>query len=409
MNTFEEQKELQRALRLQESRLETLVSLSRMDGDTTEQIADFVLEEQIKITGSQMGWLGFVSEDQLHIAFHERDMGAMEKDCAYGRQMRLSVEMGGIWGDAVKERKTVVINDSSKIDPRNFGFPGDYVSYRRLLVTPVFEQDRIRAVAMVANKHEQYDATDVKYHTLLLDGMWKLISREQLRKTLAHTESLAAVGRALSYVAHDMRTPLTAIGGFASLVRKRMGETNPDRSKLEIVIRETRRLENMIKNMLDFSRPIDIDKSPADIDEMVSESLSLLDSEAKERELRLMSTIEPDLPRASLDLFRMKQALVNLAANAIQSSPEGGTVSIDVYTRQDDLIFDIVDNGPGIFPEKRKSIFKPFFTTKKGGTGLGLSIVQRIVEAHKGWITILDNTDRGLTFRVEIPDCLDRG
>ncbi|MDR3555019.1 MAG: ATP-binding protein [Syntrophobacteraceae bacterium] len=403
----EERKNTEKALRLNESRLESLLAVSRMSGSPADRIADFVLEEQVKHTGSETGWLAFIDEEQTHLTFHQQSNGNIAQHSADGEQALISLELTGIWADTVKEGKTLVINDHSAEDSCELKFPGGCAPFRRLLATPVFEENRVKAVALVVNKPENYDTADVKYHTLLLDGMWKLIQSEQTRNTLAHLENLATLGRALSYVAHDMKTPLTAIGGFANLVRNRMAETNPDRGKLKIVTGEIRRLEAMIRNMLDFSRSIHVDRTLVDVEEMVGESLFLLDLEAKKRGLSVKSAMEHNLPRASIDPFRIKQVLINLVSNAIHSSPEGETVIISVRANQSDLIFDVTDQGMGICPEKRKDIFKPFFTTKKSGTGLGLSIVKMIVEAHNGSIIMVDNPGGGLTFRVEIPDCLE--
>jgi signal transduction histidine kinase/DNA-binding response OmpR family regulator len=405
---IEERRKAERALRLNESRLETLLALSQMTHATAEQIADFVLEEQVRLTGSKVGWLGFMNEDQTRIALHAWSKEVMKQCRVVGEKMHFSVDAAGIWADVVRERKTLVINDYSAPNLHKLGYPEGHVPLRRLLVSPVFEDDRIVAVATVANKDEDYDATDIRQHALLLDGMWKLIQRDRAVKKLLESESLAAMGRALSGVAHEMKTPLIAIGGFVRLAQKHMDEATPHRRNLDIVIDETRRLEAMVQDMLDFSRPLALDRSSGKVEEILGESLILLDSMARERELSLRSATEPDLPRASFDRLRMKQVLVNLAANAIQASPEGEAVTIRVYARQADLIIDVIDPGPGIPLENRGDVFSPFFTTKKEGTGLGLSIVKKIVEAHRGRISILDNPDRGITFRVVLPDCLER-
>lgn len=404
---IEERRRAERALRLDESRLEALLSLSQMAGASVEQIIDFVIEEQVKLTGSTVGWLGFINEDETNLSILEWSKEVLNRCKPSGEKMLFSIDSAGIWADAVRERKTLVINDYSAPNPHKLGYPQGHLPLRRLLVSPVFEGDRIIAVAAVANKDEDYDATDVRQHALLLDGMWKLIQRERAMKALLESESLAAMGRALSSVAHDMKTPLIAIGGFTLLAKNHMAKTNPYRQKLDIVIKETQRLEAMVKDMLDFSRPLVIDRSPGDVDKIVDESLILLDSMAKECSVGIRSAIENDLPPVFFDPLRIKQVLINLAANAVQASPEGGMVIIRAYASRTDLIIDVIDHGPGIELEKRGTIFSPFFTTKKEGTGLGLSIVKKVVEAHRGRVDILDNSAEGVTFRVVLPDCVE--
>ena len=205
-------------------------------------------------------------------------------------------------------------------------------------VSPVFEGNRIVAVAAVAKKDADYDATDVRQHTLLLDGMWKLIQRERALIALLESESLAAMGRALSSVAHDMKTPLIAIGGFTRLAQKHMEETNPHRQKLDIVIKETQRLEAMVKDMLDFSRPLDIDRSTEEVENIISESLILLDSMAKEREVSLRSAAWRAPLRAALDWLRDG---VNTAYERL-----AGRYLTDPWAARDDYIDVIVDRSP---------------------------------------------------------------
>ncbi len=154
--------------------------------------------------------------------------------------------------------------------------------------------------------------------------------------------------------------------------------------------------------MLDFSRPLELNLSTEDLNRVIYESLVMVDGEAMERRVR----IETNLAAATLlpfDAMRMKQVLINLIVNAVQASPANSTVAVSTRSKGDRVIIDITDCGCGIPVEKRKEIFLPFFSTKKGGTGLGLPIVKKIVQAHHGNIQILDNPGKGVTFRVTLP------
>lgn len=216
-------------------------------------------------------------------------------------------------------------------------------------------------------------------------------------------ENLAAVGKAVSALAHDMKIPLTAIGGFSILVRKHVGEENPYRDKLDIVIDETRRLENMVKDMLDFSRPLELQRSLEDVGRIVDECLEVVSDTARRENVRLKSELGSDLMAVYLDRMRIKQALINLIVNAIQASPAGETVTVRCSELKRKLIIEVIDCGCGIPLDRREDIFTPFFTTKKEGTGLGLPIVRKILEAHRGGINILDNQKNGIIFRLVIP------
>ncbi len=271
------------------------------------------------------------------------------------------------------------------------------------MAIPVFEGDRIVAVTAVADKEDEYVASDARQLTLLMDGVWKLMERERAERALRESESLAAIGRAISAVAHDMKTPLVAIGGFTRLVKRRIGEDSPVQDKLDIVIRETQRLEDMVKGMLDFSRPLELKPSPGDARLLVAECLTVVEPLARERGVVVLNRPGRDVPPVSFDAMRMKQVLINLLTNAVEASPEGGEVAICTRVADDNLLLDVTDRGCGIPVEKRDEIFLPFFSTKKEGTGLGLPIVKKIVEAHHGHIEIMDNPRGGVTFRVVIP------
>jgi signal transduction histidine kinase len=268
---------------------------------------------------------------------------------------------------------------------------------------PVFDGTRIVAIALVGNIEEDYDDSDLNQLTLLMDGMWKLIQRRQSDKALRESESLAAIGKALSGLAHDLRTPIVAIGGFTRLVQKHMGKDHPDWNKLEIVLKETLRMESMVKGMLDFARPLELDRSMEDIERLIEDSLAVVESATQEKTVQIQRQSSSNLPFISIDAMRMKQVVINLVINAVQASPEGETIIVRSHYRGENLAIDIVDQGSGIPSEKREEIFYPFVSTKKEGTGLGLAIVRKIIEAHKGEVRIFDNPKMGVTFRVLIP------
>jgi len=225
--------------------------------------------------------------------------------------------------------------------------------------------------------------------------------RDQLKAKQA--ENLAALGKSLSAVAHDMKTPLIAIGGFAGLIKKHLPPGNPDRSKLDIIISETARLEGMVKDMLDFSRPLDLNRVEVDICSTINECLAIVEENAKIQKVRMQASLADNLPRALVDPMRFRQALINILANAVQACSEGDTVTVRCYRKGKNLSVDVIDCGCGIPLEIREEIFSPFFTTKKNGTGLGLPIVKKILDAHGGIVEMIDNRLGGTTFKMTIP------
>jgi signal transduction histidine kinase len=395
---------LEEALGLAQYRLESLLELSHMSWASIEEIADYILERQVRLTRSKLGAISLLNEDETALTFQAWSK-EIRQQCSMecGTDLLIPIESTDLWAEAVRERKPLIVNDFSASNLRGKVFRECPVELYRFMSVPVFEKSRIVAIALVCNHEEQYDDSDLCELTLLMDGMWNLIQRRRSDKAMREAASLAAIGKALSGLAHDLRTPLIAIGGFARLVQKHMGKDNPDRNKLETVLKETQRMESMVKNMLDFARPLQLDRSWEDMERVIEESLAVVESAAQEKMVQIQNQASPNLPLIFVDAMRMKQVIINLVINAVQASRESETVIVRSRYRDENLAIDIVDHGSGIPPEKREEIFYPFVSTRKEGTGLGLAIVRKIIEAHKGHVRIFDNPNRGVTFRVLIP------
>jgi two-component system sensor histidine kinase HydH len=223
------------------------------------------------------------------------------------------------------------------------------------------------------------------------------------QKQMRQVESLAAMGRAVSSIAHDIKSPLVAVGGLTRQVHRRMATDDPARSKLEVVMKQTARLEMLVKDMLAFARPLHLEKKPEDINEVAAEVLTVAAENARQRDILLQSRLAADLPRFAVDRHRLQQALLNLLVNAVEASPAGESVVLLTAARNNRVIIEIVDKGPGVPAAMAEEICKPFVSTKKEGTGLGLSIVKKVVEAHHGVFSFQTNGGQGMTFRISLP------
>jgi signal transduction histidine kinase len=225
------------------------------------------------------------------------------------------------------------------------------------------------------------------------------IANEKLLKI----ESLAAMGKSLAAVAHDIKTPLVVIGAVARRLQKKCTEDHPNHEKIKVIIQETEHLEKMMHNMLDFSKPLALNLCMGDINEIVEESTVIVEEKAQNKEVTINCKFSPDLPLIAFDATRIKEVVVNLAMNAVEESSAGGIVTLCTSVAESGVIIDVTDCGGGLSPEIRTQVFDPFFTTKKEGTGLGLAIVKKIVEAHKGSMEIIDNSPKGIIFRIVLP------
>lgn len=402
-NDISDRKRAEEVLRQDESRLQSLLELSQMRDVSIRKISDFVLEKLVELTKSEVGWLGFMEGGEETLTLHVLLRGSEGFCNLSDKPSHFPVENTVTWAQASKDRRVVLINDCTSSLVHEKGFREEPVPLSRFMSIPIFDGDAVVALAAVANKSEDYDASDSRQLTLLMDGIWKLVQRDQSLRALREAEYLSAMGRSLAGVAHDMKTPLVAIGGFSRLVRGHLEKESPDRRMLDIVIAETLRMESMVKEMLHFARPLELKMSMENINRVIKESLSVVEPAARERGVRILSRTSPDIAPVAIDVMRMKQVIINLAMNAVQASPEGATVVVSSYRRGTNLIVDTIDRGSGIPPERREEIFYPFVSTKKHGTGLGLSIVKKIIDAHGGEVRIVDNPEGGIIFRVLIP------
>ncbi|MFZ5450855.1 MAG: GAF domain-containing protein [Thermodesulfobacteriota bacterium] len=176
---------MEEALRLDESRLEAVWQLSQMTKAPLKEITDFALEEGVRLTKSKIGYLAFMNEDETVLTMQAWSRTAMKECAVTDKPLVYPVETTGLWGEAVRQRRPIITNDYAAPNPLKKGYPEGHVEIRRHLNLPVFDGDRIVAVAGVGNKDEEYDEADVRQLTLLMNGMWWQIKRQRAEEELA--------------------------------------------------------------------------------------------------------------------------------------------------------------------------------------------------------------------------------
>ena len=202
-----QRKKAEAALRLDESRLEALVQLGQMTDSSTKEISNFVLEEAVKLTKSKLGFLGFMNDTETEATIHVWSKEAMAQCAIQDRPIHYPLIEAGIWGEAARNRKPTMINDYSVSHPAKKGYPRGHVELSRMLSVPVFDKDRIVMVAAMANKEQDYETSDVRQLSLLLDGMWRMIQRKKAEEQLRQSKAM------LQGVFNGIRDPLILVGG----------------------------------------------------------------------------------------------------------------------------------------------------------------------------------------------------
>jgi signal transduction histidine kinase len=229
-------------------------------------------------------------------------------------------------------------------------------------------------------------------------------SRAEIQDQIDTTTKLAAIGRLMSGVAHEVKNPLNAMVLQLEVLKARLGDQGKKvQPQVEILGEEIRRLDRVVKTFLDFTRPVEMHPVDAEIAPLVREVFALAEPQARENNVQLIFAGDGAAPPLRVDRDLIKQALLNLVLNGCQAMPQGGELKITPHAVPNAVELEIRDSGVGIPPDAQKRIFSLFYTTKPGGTGVGLAMAFRVVQLHNGTIDFSSEVNRGTTFRVTLP------
>lgn len=233
-------------------------------------------------------------------------------------------------------------------------------------------------------------------------------AKEVLKSRLIEYDRLSALGRLTANVAHEIRNPITIIGGLARRLKMTVSPGTQEEEYIELISSEAKRLEDILRDVLTFSDKAIFHREEQDINRVLNESLSFYEDVCRDHLINIQKYFD-DLPKVYIDKRLVKEAINNLISNAIDAMPDGGILTIrsniDYLKEKNFVIIKISDTGTGIAEENMRLIFEPFFTTKatKKETGLGLSITKKIVEGHGGFIKVDSAIGKGSTFSLYFP------
>ncbi len=238
--------------------------------------------------------------------------------------------------------------------------------------------------------------------------------RKELEEDLKRADRLAMMGTLAAGLAHEIRNPLGGIKGAAQLLRRAVDGNSSLCKYTDIMIREVDRVNQLIEQLLDLSRPAGLTLVPVNIHKILEDVLLLEGQTLGEKSITVRKNFDPSLPPIKGDRGQLTQVFLNLIKNAFQSMEQNGALTLttrletDFYIREEGsgrnrfIWVDIADEGAGIKEEDLPHIFSPFFTTKNSGTGLGLSICYRIIKEHGGLIRIDSAEGKGTTFKISL-------
>ncbi|MBI4395557.1 MAG: histidine kinase, partial [Elusimicrobia bacterium] len=213
---------------------------------------------------------------------------------------------------------------------------------------------------------------------------------------------MAAIGQLAAGLAHEIYNPLNVIAGFSEYLMGKTSGDDPRRQAFEDICRETARCQKLVGELLHFAKPKTSEKTSADLNALIRETLVLVQSQTKPKGIEVVERLDAALPLLEVDRDQIKQVLLNLFLNACQAMPQGGVLSVESVWSDGFARVTVEDTGPGLSPEAAKNLFNPFFTTKEEGTGLGLALSYAIVERHGGIIEAGNGRDGGALFTIKL-------
>ncbi|MDG6245064.1 MAG: GAF domain-containing protein [Methanolobus sp.] len=419
-----ERKRAERKRHLEEERLEALVKLNSMAGASLSEITDFAREEAVRLTESTLGYLAFMNADETELIMHSWSESAMKECGIKYKHFVYPIKTTGLWGEAVRQRRPIITNDYSVPNPSKKGYPEDHVKLTRHMNIPIIDGDHIVAVAGVGNKAEEYNESDLRQLTLLMQGMWRLIQRKQIEDALKqYSDELKVANEELRSI-NRMKTELISerlefIYGTehseCSILDDEVIRVIDDQQAKAInsVLLNSERLKRLVNSLFYMSQEqagkIEYSFSQAHVDKLISEALMNLILLIDEKGITLEVNVPEGLPSIRCDKDKLTETFIVLIDNAIKFTPEGGRINIDVSEETDNLHLRIADTGLGIQKDLIPHIFQKFYQMEDSvsrmyqGLESGLYICKAIILEHKGEIWIESEKSKGTTFHIRLP------
>jgi signal transduction histidine kinase len=338
---------------------------------------------------------------------------------------RIKVRLGeGIAGWVVKTGQPVVVPDVGK----HKRFTGKYDKMtgfrtRSMICVPLILRDKPIGALQVLNKRskEAFTQADLKLLTAMgqqiavalenatlyqrLERQLELTAREltSTQQRLIRSERLLAMGHLVQGVAHEIRNPITTIGGFAHRIKRELKDDRKLQKYIDIILDESSRLEKLVTQVREFAQVQSADLDSDDIRKVVDEVMGRFQPLAERQGVRVIIDVDRDTPLIQMDSPQMVTALSNIVENALESMPKGGTMALKVTQAKGHVLINVRDTGCGIPKEQLESIYDPFVTSKTRGAGLGLTMVHQIITNHHGEIKIRAQQGKGTLVTIRLP------
>ena len=418
-------KERERKASLDERRFKLLYTLSQQLDQTEQDILQFALDHGVAMTGSQIGYICLMNEAETELTLHACSEDLLRQYDTFTPPASFKASETGLWGEAIRQRKPIITNNY-ETSPDKKGYPDGHIPIKRHMNLPILENGRIKLIAGVGNKEEEYTEADVVQLSLIMEGVNRIIERKRMEMDLIKAMKTAenanrAKSQFLANMSHELRTPLNGIMGMTQIL---LGTEITDEQKeyLTLSLEASMHLSKVMTSLLDLSSiesgGITLTPMNFNLPDTIESVIKPLIIQAEQKNLRLTCDVDDNVPvQVNGDVDKFRQILINLVFNAIKFTEEGH-VSIKVsrtstttglFGDMAEIRFIVNDSGIGIHEDKHEAIFESFMlgedylTKRYGGMGLGLSISRELTTLMGGGITLKSQPNRGSTFTLTLP------
>lgn len=378
-------------------------------------------EEAIEIWGAVQGEDLDILEELKGVKGKERK-GKKFYERVVGKVFPLN--RSNIFDEALESQKSIHLTDVWN-NPKVAQDIKEFVDVNEFVVSPLITGNRSIGVILADNKYNQAPIWHDSIELLSIFSVQAALSiescnslsnvREQMAKiksrqeAIVESEKLAAVGRIAAHIAHEIRNPLVTVGGYARRILQQSkllprGGGEQIGHSAEVILHETERLEKTLSNVMDFTRPSTYIQEYNNLNDIIYDTISLLKNVFLERKIECVINLRDDIPLIKSDYNQLKQVILNLYQNSMDSMEGGGKLTTETFLDDSGnrVVIVIADTGSGIKEEHLERLFEPFFTTKVTGVGLGLAVVKKIIGDHNGDIMAHNRPGGGVEFRIEI-------
>jgi PAS domain S-box-containing protein len=402
-----------------ELQLRSLVRILQNKTETTQELLDFTLEEAINLTNSKIGYIYFYNDSKKVFTLFSWSKQVMKECTIMNPQTLYNLSETGIWGEAVRQHKPIIVNDFHAHNPLKKGYPEGHAQLHKFLTIPVVIENEIVAVVGVGNKETDYAEKDILNLTILMDSTWKIFQKKNIDAFVKeqNTELLklnADKDRFMAILAHDLKSPFNALLGLSEVLSANLRTFELD--KIEILVglinKSAKNTYNLLEDLLMWTRSQSgkIPFQPVDneLHNICEDVLEDLKFNADNKQITITNQVSKET-HVYADLEMMKTILRNLISNAIKFTLPEGKVYISAERTNQEVCISVSDSGVGIPPEILINLFDISLlnstkgTANEGGTGLGLMLCKDFVEKHGGKIWAESTEEVGSNFKFTLP------